>query len=166
MGQMTPIEFESLHMNESRHTHGCVMVRIEMTRILQDLMEWASVTRVPIILAWALAMSDSVSVRYSVVHFVAVCCCMLLLQNVAVCYTENTSMSFRQVWLCCSMLQYVAVWYSMLQCGVVCCRVLQRVAACCNMSKCVSVCCSVLQRIAACCSVLSRVRKGMEQLPP
>ena len=43
--------------------------------------------------------------------------------------------------VCCSILQYFAVFYSVLQCVAVCCRVLQ----------CFTVRCSVLQCIAVCC---------------
>jgi len=46
---------------------------------------------------------------------------------------------FCLVALCCSMVQYVTVKSSVLQCGAVCCSVLQ----------CVAVCCSVLQCVAA-----------------
>jgi len=55
--------------------------------------------------------------------------------------------------VCCSVLQYVAVWFA------VRCSVLQRVAAYCNV-----LCCAidlplrcVLQRVAVCCSVLQCV---------
>jgi len=56
--------------------------------------------------------------------------------------------------LCCSMLQYVAVWTSVSLCVAVCCSVLQYVAVCCSVNQCVTVCCSVLQCVAVCCSML------------
>ena len=88
--------------------------------------------------------------------------------------------------MCCSVLQYVAVCCSMLQCAAhvrgccsrcaaVCyayCSVLQHTAACCIVSHCVAGCCRMLQcadsnkklnsvgcqgHVAACCSVLQCV---------
>jgi len=83
--------------------------------------------------------------------------------------------------MCCNVVQYVAVCYSVLQCVIrrtmyhstwqcllVCCSVenLQHKSACIlgisqevntKGLKCVAACCSVLQRVAACCSVLQRV---------
>ena len=61
---------------------------------------------------------------------VAVCCSVL--QCVAVCvalwlYNLNIFL------LSAGVLQYVAVYYSILQCLAVCCRELQCVAACCNI---------------------------------
>jgi len=57
--------------------------------------------------------------------------------------------------MCCSVLQSVAVCYSIschlstlsffLTCVAVCCSVLQCVAVCCNVLQCVAVYCSVLQ---------------------
>ena len=35
--------------------------------------------------------------------------------------------------VCCSVLQYVAVRYSVMPCVVLCCRVLQCVAVCCSV---------------------------------
>jgi len=59
--------------------------------------------------------------------------------------------------VCFSVLQYAAVYCSMLQCVAVCCRVLQSVAARCSVLQYVAVCCSVLQHYAAvCCSMLQR----------
>jgi len=55
------------------------------------------------------------------------------------------------VW--CSVVQCVAVWYSMLQCDAGCCSVLQYVAVCCSVLQCDAVCCNVLQYIAVYCSV-------------
>jgi len=43
-------------------------------------------------------------------------------------------------YVCCSVLQCVAV----------CCSVLQHVAVCCSVLQCVAVCCSVLQCVAVC----------------
>ena len=87
--------------------------------------------------------------------------------------------------VCCSALQCVAVWYSvllgvavcckccsiflwssqiasrrraaLLQCAEVCCIALQCVAVCCSVFQCVAVCCSALQGVAVCCSVLQGV---------
>ena len=69
----------------------------------------------------------------------------------------------------CSVIQFDAVWcsnstrlaqifrgyvcYSVLQCVAVYCSVLQCVAVCCSVLQCVAVCCGVLQRVAVCCSV-------------
>ena len=53
--------------------------------------------------------------------------------------------------VCCSVLQFVVVYYSALQCTAACCSVLQRVV----------VCGSVLQRVAVYCSVLQCVRFGI-----
>jgi len=47
----------------------------------------------------------------------------------------------------CSVVQRVAVCYSVLQCVTACCSVLQRVAVCYSVLQCVTACCSVLQRI-------------------
>jgi len=89
----------------------------------------------------------------------------------------------RDRFMCCSVLQVVAVALIMAiavvnGCSVavcycaVCCSVLQCVAACCSVLQCdtfaatlhhvvaafnefsVRVCCSVLQRVAVCCSVV------------
>ena len=78
-------------------------------------------------------------------------------------------------WVCCSVLQYVAVCCGVLQyvagchsafysryvpreddglSGAGCCSVLQCVAVCCSVLQCVAVCCSVLQCAACCCGVL------------
>jgi len=60
------------------------------------------------------------------------------------------------VTVCCSVLQYVAVRYSMLQCVAVCCSALQYVAVRCIMLWClqyVAVQCSMLQCVAVFCSV-------------
>jgi len=86
--------------------------------------------------------------------------------------------------MCCSVLQRVAAFYSVLQRGAAChelqrvegfldsasfgtfgvlqrvaacCSVLQYVAACCNVLQCVAACSSVSQFIPVCCSVLQRV---------
>jgi len=68
--------------------------------------------------------------------------------------------------VCCSVLQCVADYYSVLQCIKVCCSViflilyrvyvcmLQSVAVCFSEFQCVAVCCSVLQCVAVCCRVL------------
>jgi len=53
----------------------------------------------------------------------------------------------------CSVLQRVAVCYSVLQCDKA--RLLQDyvlVAECCSVLRCVAVCCSVLRCVAVCCS--------------
>ena len=72
---------------------------------------------------------------------------------------------------CRSVLQFVAMRYSVLQCVVVCWGVFENlfvlrnihttrmwmwwcVAVCCSMLQCVAVCCSVLQCVAVCCCVL------------
>jgi len=39
--------------------------------------------------------------------------------------------------VCCDVLQYVAVYYSMLQCVAICCSVLQYVAVFCSMLQCI-----------------------------
>ena len=44
--------------------------------------------------------------------------------------------------VCCSLLQFVAVWCSVVQWAVVRCSVLQ---VCCSVLRCVAVCCSMLQ---------------------
>jgi len=67
--------------------------------------------------------------------------------------------------MCCSVLQCVAVCCSVLQCVAVCCviqtlslylirRYISCVAVCCSVLQCAAVCCSVLQCVAVCCSVL------------
>jgi len=76
------------------------------------------------------------------------------------------------VTVCCSVLQYVAVFIDgfceALQCVAVCCSVFlvyhsvwqcvfQCVAVCCSVTGFLAVCCNVLQCVAACCSVLQRV---------
>ena len=62
--------------------------------------------------------------------------------------------------MCCQgvmrVLQYVAVYCSVLQCAASCFS-MQRAAVCCSVLQClqcVAACCSVLQRVAVCCSVL------------
>jgi len=72
--------------------------------------------------------------------------------------------------VCCSELQFVAVWCKVLQCVAVCCSVFSHtnfriccsailllycgVEVCFSRLQCVAACCSVLQRVAVCCSVL------------
>ena len=88
----------------------------------------------------------------------------------------------QQVVVCCSVLQYGVVCYSVqtvaqdarastqrsvfaeafrvalccsvLQCVAVFCSVLKCVTVCCNVLQCDLVCCSVLRCVAVCCSVL------------
>ena len=71
-------------------------------------------------------------------------------------------------WMCCSMLQYVAVCCSVLQCVAVCCSVLQCVAVCCivfridytplwvfdSVAGCLIILQCVAVCVAVCCSVL------------
>ena len=52
--------------------------------------------------------------------------------------------------VCCSVLQYVAVFCKVLQCVATFCSVLQRVAVCCSILQYIAVYCSVLQRVAVC----------------
>jgi len=61
-------------------------------------------------------------------------------------------------WVCCRVLQSVAVCCSAVQCGAVWRSVLlvQCVAVCCSVVQCVAVCCSVMQRGAVCYSVMQR----------
>jgi len=71
--------------------------------------------------------------------------------------------------VCCGVLQSVAVWRSVVRCGVVCCSVLQCVAVCCNVLQCVAMCCSVVQCVAVCCmekefeTALKNLPKGVLQ---
>jgi len=62
----------------------------------------------------------------------------------------------QRLWLCCSVLQCVAVYCSVLQCVAVRCSALMLVTVMASVSdcECVAVCCSVLQCVAARCSVL------------
>ena len=55
---------------------------------------------------------------------------------------ENTQVIW---WVCCSVLQCVAVCCSVVQCVAVFCIVLQCSAVCCSVLECVAVLCSVLQ---------------------
>jgi len=70
------------------------------------------------------------------------------------------STQWRRLRLCCTLLQCIAVYCSVLPCDdysvTAFVAVLQCVAVlCCSaLQCCVAVCCSVLQSIAACCSVL------------
>jgi len=77
---------------------------------------------------------------------------------------------------CCSVLQRVAMWCSVLhpwkspRAVAACCSVLQHVAACCGILHCVAVCCitwnrlavaecfNVLQCVAICCSALHHLK--------
>jgi len=54
----------------------------------------------------------------------------------------------------CSVLQCVLVCFSVLLCVAVCCSVLLCAAVCCCVLQCVAVCCNVLLCVAVCCSVL------------
>ena len=58
------------------------------------------------------------------------------------------------LYVCCSVLQCVAVCCSVLQCVAVCCSVWQCVAVRYSVLQCVAVCCSALQCVAVRCSVL------------
>jgi len=74
----------------------------------------------------------------------------------------NSVIQLATHYLCCSVLQCVAVCCSVLQCVAVCCSALQCVAARCNALQCVAVCCSVTSSlhtisVAVCCSVLQCV---------
>ena len=51
-------------------------------------------------------------------------------------------------YVCCGVLQCVAVCCSVLQCVAVYCSVLQCVAVCCSVLQCGALCCSVLQCVA------------------
>jgi len=62
-----------------------------------------------------------------VLQYVAACCSAL--QPTDICVETH---SHESIYVCCSVLQYVAVCCSMLQCVAVCCSVLQYVAACCS----------------------------------
>jgi len=60
---------------------------------------------------------------------------------------------------CCSVLQCVAVRFSLLQCVAVCCSVWQRVAACCSVLPRVAVRCREAKQthrhdVTVCCRVL------------
>jgi len=115
---------------------------------------------------------------------VAVCCSVFqMLHFVAECrkvkrrtwWRWRATLEWRPllqcVAVCCSVLQWVTVSCSGLQCetksdgrhgsdGEHClsgddrCSVLQCVAVCCSVLQCVAVCCSVLQCAAVCCSGL------------
>jgi len=64
--------------------------------------------------------------------------------RVTVCYNVLYRVVHRDcVAVCCSMLQFVAVWH-----------LVSSQHMHCDMLQCVLVCCNVLQRIAVCCSVL------------
>jgi len=101
-----------------------------------------------------------------------------VLQCVAVCYNVCVAMSSRLARrflgnVSYKVLQCVAVWCSVLQCGAVCCSVVQCVAVWCSVLQCGAVCCnvmssrlarrclanvsyevrSVLQCVAVCCNV-------------
>jgi len=73
--------------------------------------------------------------------------------------------------VCCSVLQCVAVCRSVINyvtlCVAVCCSVLQCVAVCCSVinsvTLCVAVCCSMLQGVAVCCGVINYVLQPHEQ---
>jgi len=93
-----------------------------------------------------------------VLQCVAVCCSVFrVLQYVAVYCSV-----LQCVAVCCSALQWVAVGCSVLQCVAVCCSdwndninqaVMQSVARLAAIGR-QPVCCSVLQCVAVCCSVL------------
>jgi len=87
-----------------------------------------------------------------------------MLQCIYVCFVCTLKLSddphLIGVAVCCSVLQYVAVYLCMfcVHVGAAaphrCCSVLQCVAVCCSVSQFIAVCCSVLQCVAVCCSVL------------
>jgi len=62
----------------------------------------------------------------------------------------------RRLWCVASVLHFVAVWCSALQCAVECCSVVQSVAVTRSSDAAtytnVAVCCSVLQSVAVCSS--------------
>jgi len=82
---------------------------------------------------------------------VAVCC--------SECYSVCSGVLLVQQWVavCCSVMPYVAVRCSVLQCIALCYSELQWVAGQCLVLQCVTVCCSVLQWFAVCCSATSCV---------
>ena len=65
--------------------------------------------------------------------------CCSVLQCVSVCTVTPIVEEARKAFDG-SMLQCVAVYFSVLQCGAMCCSVLQCVAVCCSVLQCVAVC--------------------------
>jgi len=77
---------------------------------------------------------------------------------------DDTKKASEWIYVCCSVLQCVAVWCSVVQCVAECCRVLQCVAVCCSVVQCGAVCCRVLQSVAVCCSELQWVALSCSEL--
>jgi len=87
-----------------------------------------------------------------------------------VCWCHTPGISSQRVAVCCSVLQWIAMYCSVLQRVAACCSVLQWnipvilvrldallsissqcvVCACCSVLQCFTACCSVLQCVAAC----------------
>ena len=105
-----------------------------------------------------------IAVSCSELQWVAVCCRVWLAETRLSCYIWMNNVTHMNAFMCCSVLQCVAVCCSVLQCVAACGSVLQSVAGTCqschtckwtNKLPCVAVYCSVLQCVAVCCSVLA-----------
>jgi len=84
-------------------------------------------------------------------NYGAVRCSML--QRVAVCYSVRCCSGLQNGAVCCSELRYVVMCCNVLLCVAVCCSVLQCVAVCYSSLQFVALCCNVLQYVTVCCSV-------------
>ena len=133
--------------------------RNERAQSLALLTRWAACTRRAVPCA-CVSVLQYVAVCCSVLQCAAVClqcvavCCSLL-QCAAVCLRcvavycsvlrsvgqlARVELCHVHTSVCCSMLQYVAVYCSLLQCAAVCCSVLQCVVAMrCSALQCIAV---------------------------
>ena len=158
----------STHMNEACLTYEWVMSHIWMSHVTRmnesfHTHEWVHVPNV----LWCVAVNCSelqwIAVSCSELQWVAVCCRVWLAETRLSCYIWMNNVTHMNAFMCCSVLQCVAVCCSVLQCVAACGSVLQSVAGTCqscqtckwtNKLPCVAVYCSVLQCVAVCCSVL------------
>jgi len=76
------------------------------------------------------------SIKTSDFQVVALCCCSVLglISVEPLCFATHVCV-LQCIVVCCRVLQYVAVFGSMLQCGAVCFSVLQCVAVYCTVAK-------------------------------
>ena len=105
----------------------------------------------------------------SVLHYIDLLQCLAVRCNVLQSGARGAPLCNSPVAVCCSVLQYIAVWCSVvptwlslvqlncfivMQCVAVSCSVLQCGALCCSVLQCLAVSCSVLQCLAVCYSVV------------
>jgi len=123
------------------------------------LKEWSyySIYCIKILWSWLLRMGRGTSAKKPPLFFGAYVSFSTTISTIF-CKQNFSKVSSRWVISCC---RRVAVWYSVVQRGMVCCSVLQCVqcvAVCCSVLQCVAGRCSALQCVAQCCRCRSELQ--------